>query len=158
MTTIRGLLHKFGLTKLKLRAGFLEADWEPHEADRDAAWELYVELLTRIATQPLSAEHGDEKTALDSVYAVFPITRGILRGKGRECVQFTKIAVVVLNQVVRPFTARWHKLSLEGAFDEGDRCAEFRAELAALQQDLRDYTRLLAEIADVEDLTDMPSE
>jgi hypothetical protein len=32
---------------------------------------------------------------------------------------------------------------------------EFRAELSALQKDLRNYTRLLADMADVEDLTDL---
>lgn len=33
------------------------------DTNRDAAWELYIEMLTRIVTQPLPAEDGDEKTA-----------------------------------------------------------------------------------------------
>src|SRR5947208_2802106 len=111
-------LENWDLTNLKLNVGVLEAEWQPQEKDREAAWELYVEMLTRIVTQPLPVEHGDEKTALDSVFALFGITREILRRKGRECVQFTKISVVVLNQVVRPFTAKWHKRSLEGAFSD----------------------------------------
>ena len=32
---------------------------------------------------------------------------------------------------------------------------QFRVELSALQTDLRNYTRLLADMADVEDLTDL---
>lgn len=60
---------------------------------------------------------------------------------------------MVLNQVLRPFTAKWHRLSLEGAFKDPARCREFRAELGALQGKLRDYSGLLAEIAGVENLT-----
>ena len=155
---LRKWLENWGLTKLKIKAGFVEAEWEPQEKDREAAWELYVEMLTRIVTQPLPQEHGDEKTALDSVFSLFGITREILRRKGRECVQFTKLAVIVLNQIVRPFTAKWHKLSLDGAFNHTRKRAEFRGELAALQKDLRNYSRALADIAQVEDLTSLLSE
>ncbi|MBI2926463.1 MAG: hypothetical protein HYY24_12280 [Verrucomicrobia bacterium] len=150
--------ENWDLAKLKVNVGVLEAEWEPQEKDREAAWELYIEMLTRIVTQPLPDEHGDEKTALDSIHALFGITREILRRKGRECEQFTKIAVIVLNQIVRPFTAKWHKLSLDGAFKDSDKRKEFREDLADLQKDLCSYTRLLAEIAQVEDLTKLTTE
>lgn len=146
-------LENWDLKNLKISAGFLQAEWAPQEKDREAAWELYVEMLTRIVTQPLPAEHGDEKTALDSVHSLFSITREILRRKGRECVQFTKISIIVLNQVVRPFTAKWHKLSLAGAFAETTQRAQFRDELTQLQKVLKSYSRALADIAQVEDLT-----
>ena len=146
-------LENWDLTKLKINLKFLEMEWEPQEGDREAAWELYIEMLTRIVTQPLPDEHGDEKTVLDSIHNLFPITREILRRKGRDCVQFTKIAIIVLNQIVRPFTAKWHKLSLAGAFMKSEKCAEFRKELVELQKDLRQYTKSLADIAQVEDLT-----
>ena len=60
---------------------------------------------------------------------------------------------MVLNQVIRPFTAKWHRLSLEGAFKDPAHCREFRAELGELQGKLRSYSGLLAEVAGVEDLT-----
>src|SRR5205807_181403 len=82
-------------------AGFLEGDFSPKDADRDAAWELYVELLTRVTTQDLPPEHGDEKAALESVYAVFPLTRQILRERGSGCGEFAKLAIPVLNQIIR---------------------------------------------------------
>ena len=47
--------------------------------------------------------------ALDSFYALFPVTREILRRRGRGAIAFSKVAIPVLNQVVRPFTARWHR-------------------------------------------------
>ena len=122
---------------------------------RKAAWELYVEMLTRIVTQPLPSEDGDDQTALDSVYSLFPTTREILRRYGPQAVEFSKIAVPVLNQQVRPFTAKWHRLSRQGAFDDEARRREFRAELRDLQAKLRGYNRMLADVASVEDMTDL---
>ncbi len=149
------LFSKFQLQKVKLNTKLLELDFTFDRADQDAAWELYIEMLTRIVTQPLPVDAGDEQTALDSVYSLFPITRGILRQHGRGTLQFAKIAIPVLNQIVRPFTAKWHKESLRGAFKDEDRRKEFREELTALQEDLRNYNRLLADLAGVEDLTDL---
>lgn len=73
----------------------------------------FVELLTRITMQPLSDEDGVEQTALDSIHALFEITRQTLKTHGRSCIEFTRIAVIVLNQVVRSFTAKWHRKSQE---------------------------------------------
>ena len=150
-----GTLQRFGLSKVKLNLSVVSVEIELQQADREAAWDLYVEMLTRIVTQPLPAQDGDEKTALDSVYSLFPTTREILRLRGRNAIQFSKVAIPVLNQVVRPFTAKWHRESLAGAFDDPAKCAEFRADLAELQADLRNYNRFLADIAGVEDLTDL---
>ncbi len=131
----------------------MELSFQP--ADKDAAWELYIEMLTKVVTQPLPSEAGDEKVALDSVFSLFPTTRAILRQHGRKTIEFSKVAIPVLNQVVRPFTAKWHKESLAGAFKDTAKQEEFREELAILQKDLRHYNRMLAEIAEVEDLTDL---
>ena len=81
----RDFLEKWGLSGLKINLKFLEAEFAPRDPDRAAAWELYIELLTRITTQYLAPEDGDEKTALDSVYALFKETRVILRGDGSGC-------------------------------------------------------------------------
>ena len=152
---LRTLLKDFKLEKVRLSpsGAIVEVAFKP--ADRDAAWDLYIEMLTRIVTQPLPAEAGDEKTALESIHALFALTREILRRHGRGTIQFTKVAIPVLNQIVRPFAAKWHKQNLAGAFDNDDKCEEFRHELAILQEELRNYNRMLAEIASVEDLTDL---
>ena len=151
-------LENWDMTSLKISAPFLEMEWKPQDEDKAAAGELYIELLTRIATQPLDAEHGDEKTALDSVFSLFSITRQVLKNNTRNCTEFTKIAIVVLNQVVRPFTAKWHRLSLQGAFNDAEQCISFRSELVALQVTLRKYTKMLANMAGVEDLTSLESD
>ena len=145
----------FQLGKIKLGPRWLNLEIDFKSDDQDAAWELYVEMLTRVVTQPLPADAGDERTALDSVYSLFSTTRQILQRHGRKSIQFSTVAIPVLNQVVRPFTAKWHKEVLAGAFDDAVRRTEFRQELAVLQEDLSNYNRLLANIAGVEDLTDL---
>jgi hypothetical protein len=148
-------LENWSMTSLKIKTPFLDMDWNPKDADKDAAWELYTELLTRITTQELPIEHGDEQTALDSVFKVFGLTREIIKHHGRDCIEFTKIAVVVLNQIIRPFTAKWHRLSVAKAFDNPKHCEEFRTELSTLQTRLRIYTKMLSDMAGVEDLTEL---
>jgi hypothetical protein len=148
-------LDNWDMTSLKIKAPFLEMEWNPQDEDKAAAWELYIELLTRITTQKLDDNHGDEKTALTSIFSIFSITRDVMKNNGRHCIEFTKIAIVVLNQVVRPFTAKWHGLSVKGAFDNPEQCKEFRVELAELQNVLKIYTKMLADMAGVEDLTEL---
>lgn len=148
-------LENWDMTSLKIKAPFLEMEWNPSEPDKVAAWQLYVELLTRITTQALAVKDGDEKTALDSVYSLFPTTRSIIKDNGRGCMEFTKIAVVVLNQKIRPFTAKWHRRSLSGDFDDPAVCEQFRKELDGLQITLRKYTAMLSDMAGVEDLTNL---
>jgi len=154
---VRKLFEKWDMKGLKVNMGFLETEWEPQVKDAEAAWEMYVELLTRIATQPLPSIAGIESTALESVYSLFGVTRDILRKYGRDCSGFAKIAIIILNQVVRPFTARWHRLSNENAFQDQSQCQLFREELQELQVKLRKYMGMLAEIAAVEDISSIVS-
>jgi hypothetical protein len=151
-------LKKWNLSSLKINAEFLEVELTFDDLDKKAAWEMYVELLTRITTQPLKVEDGDEETALKSIYNLFPLTREILKIYGAGSISFAKIAIVILNQIIRPFTAKWHKLSIQGAFKEPSRCIEFRQELEELRGKLLTYARLLSDIAGVEDLTALENE
>lgn len=155
---LKDLFEKWGLTGLKVTAPFLEMEWAPSNPDKSAAWDLYVELLTRITTQRLPHESGVEKTALDSVFKIFELTRETLKTHGRQAEKFAPIAIVVLNQVIRPFTAKWHRLSEDGAFEDSAQCAEFRNELIELQGKLKAYTHLLSELAGVEDMTELAAE
>lgn len=147
-------LKRFHLDKLKINTGLLNADFTLNDADQKAAWELYIELVTRIATQPLENKDGDEKTALNSIYSLFPITREILKSNGRQCLQCSRIAVLILNQIVRPFTAHWHGRLVNHELDSGkdneNNLKEFRHSLIELQADLINYTGMLGEMAGVE--------
>ena len=149
------LLSNFQLEKVRLGPAWANVEISFNQSDQDAAWELYVEMLLRVVTQPLPSEGGDESTALSSIYALFPVTREILRRRGRHAISFSKVAIPVLNQIVRPFTTKWHPQSLKGTLGDKEKRHEFRRDLESLQRDLRNYNRLLAQIAGVEDLTDL---
>ena len=155
--TFKKLLSKHDI-KLSLNVGILKAEINFNDDDRKAAWELYIELLTRITTQPLPDGDGVEQTALNSVYAIFSLTRDVLKKYGRDTIEFSKIAIPILNQVIRPFTAKWHRLATENAFNKPDKCKQFRNELKELQIYLQRYNKLLANIADVEDLTNIENQ
>lgn len=148
------LFEDWGLTGLKLNLGFLEADFNPTPEEEEAAWEMYVELITRVTTQELTPNLGDEKTALESIYSLFDIIRDILKRKGRNSPGFTKISIIVLNQIIRPFTTKWHTVSLNNEF-QNENCQNFRGDLVLLQEKLLNYSKLLASIAKVEDLSNI---
>jgi len=148
-------LDQWSMVGLRIKSPFLEAEWKPQDKDRDAAWELYIELLTRVSTQHFRPESGDEISALNSIHGLFDLTRSTLKRHGRHAGEFAKIAIIVLNQVVRPFTTKWHKEFLTGSFKDPVRCEEFRNELSELQLVLRRYTRMLGDMAGVEDLTEL---
>ena len=155
---VKNLFEQWDIKSIKLKAPFMEMEWQANDEDRDAAWELYVEMVTRVITQPLPATIGIEKSALDSVYQLFPLTREILKKNGRHCANFTKIAIVVLNQIVRPFTSKWHLIFNTTESVSAEQIEIFRNELAYLQIELKKYARMLASIADVEDIVDVPDD
>ncbi len=146
----RDLLADWGLTKLQLSAGFLDLEFAPTDHERRAAWDLYVELATRVATQPLHDEQGADGSALASLHALFGVTRGVLKQYGPGAQNFARVAVAVLNEVLRPFLSRWHpRLDAQGRVPEAERAA-FRAELREMQRQLNDdYARVLAALAQV---------
>lgn len=148
-------LFRLGLDFSKV---ILDKPWKPNRSDRKAAWAMYVEMVTRVITQPLPPDSGDEKAALESVHSLFQSTRDILKEHGKGCNEFPKIAIEILNQQVRPFTTEWHRRSLEGAFESDAERGRFHQELAVLQETLQGYTRALAKIAKVEDLTNLSEE
>jgi hypothetical protein len=140
-------------------------DFEPDEVQQRAAWELYVELTTRVAVQPLGADEGLMREALSSFYILFGATREILRHAGPEVAQgpnsFGPVAIEVLNKGLRPFLSKWHPLLLahEQSRSSGvsardherawDRAAELRKELAEVQEQMLIYAEALGKIAGV---------
>ena len=136
----------------------LDRPWKPNENDENTAWAMYVEMVTRVITQPLPPDSGDEKTALESIHSLFQSTRDALKEHGRGCNEFPKIAIEILNQRVRSFTTEWHRRSLEGAFECDTERGQFCQDLASLQEILHEYTRVLAKTAKIEDLTNLSEE
>jgi hypothetical protein len=106
------------LARVIVKLPGIEGEWVADRAQQTAAWEMYVELVTRIAVQPLGEHDGLLREALSSLYALFGETRRILRAYGpgvatperKKYISFGAIAVDVLNVWLRPFLAKWHPL------------------------------------------------
>jgi hypothetical protein len=148
---IQDWFENWGITGLKISAGFMQMEWQPKPEEEQAAWELYIELITRVATQPLGKDQGDEAAALTSIFSLFEVTRNLLKEKGRKAEVFSKVAVVILNQKIRPFTASWHKRVLDNRLEKPEEKALFLRELEQIQNMLRGYAAMLAKVAGVED-------
>ena len=136
---------------------------EVSEAEARAAWSLYVELATRVAVRPIEEGSGFARESLSSLYSLFGTTREVLRQAGPEIADgpdaLGPLAIRVLNDGLRPFTARWHTrlrnfeaAAGSGHVDESEwpLRAEFDAELRDVQQELTKYVAVLAKLAGVE--------
>lgn len=119
-------------------------------ANQKAAWQLYIELSTRITTKDLKENEGDEKAALASTYKIFEETRTILKQNGKDCIELAKLSILVLNEVIRPFTTKWYKKQL----DTRSETDNFRKELNELREFLKNYKKQLAHIAGIPDFVD----
>ena len=159
---------KFKKISLNLPFGIGGMEWEPDPSERTAAWSLYVELVTRIAIQPLEAEQdqGLLREALLSLHSLFSTTREILKEAGPDIGASRQsvggIAITVLNRGLRPFLSKWHPLlqswetlrpaNLSPKEHEKNWAqeAQFRSELELLRQNLEEYAIALAYIAGVD--------
>jgi hypothetical protein len=101
---------------VSLPFGIGSAEWDSDPTERRAAWSLYVELVTRIAVQPLGTHEGVLRETLSSLHSLFAMTRAILREAGPDVGashdSVGGIAIAVLNNGLRPFLAKWHPLLL----------------------------------------------
>ncbi len=154
------------LTSVKIKIPWVgEAEWNADPKERQAAWALYVELVTRLAVQPLPANEGSMREALTSLHSLFDSTRQILRQAGPDigasATSVGGIAITVLNRGIRPFLSRWHPALLdwesgrtsgttpgdhERKWPEHD---QFRSELDKLRANLESYATGLATLAGV---------
>lgn len=152
--------------------GGISGTWIPDESERKAAWEMYVELVTRISIAELKPSEGLLREALTSLYSLFATTRAILRHYGPSVAQpksdgqlsFGYLAVAVLNSVLRPVLATWHPLLLDYenaksnqiSTSEHEKKWDKNDELRNVLNDVRlviiEYANVLAQVADVPSL------
>lgn len=147
--------------------GWISVSMEPNEIEQKAAWQLYVELSTRVATQPFDLRTGRLRAALSSLYELFGITRGVLRDGGPALASGANslgpIAIRFLTEVLARFTTKWHEPLL--AYErtclpeqdprmherEWEKFQEAVRDLAELQTQIEAFVRALGEIAGVRD-------
>jgi hypothetical protein len=163
MAKDRAVLKKVSVS---LPFGIGSAEWEADKTERRAAWSLYVELVTRIAVEPLAEEEGLLREALNSLYSLFGTTREILKEAGPDVgashSSVGGIAIAVLNRGLRPFLAKWHprlqvwesKRPVDVSPAEHEQkwsdTLELRKELEVLRGNLYQYSLALADIAGIE--------
>lgn len=112
------------------------------QAQQNAAWALYVEYATRIATQELKPGEGSVREALDSIHALFKVTRDTLKKEGHGAAEgpdsVGPFAIHILNDAVRPFVVNWH--SSFSAFENQQKMeqqATIGAEMTPVIDDLK---------------------
>lgn len=128
------------------------------------AWRLYVEVSTRISTQPLASDDGLVREALSSLYYLFASTREALKASrpstrmapGEPSVEH--LAMAMLNRELRPFLSRWHpRLKEYEEAQPGDPesawplNAQCRAELAQVSINTLEYAFAFASLSGVRD-------
>ncbi len=167
-------IAKLSETKFNVNLGFIgiEATWEIDDNQKYAAWEMYVELATRIATAELEEEEGLLRESLTSLYQLFAITRNILKKYGPSIatannpndITFGHLAVGILNKVIRPVLSKWHPLLLDWEQKnnkdktnrehelEWEHSKELREILNEVRAKLIDYANVLGEVSGVADL------
>ena len=62
-----GAFIQFFRLGLDFSKTILDKPWKPNESDENAAWAMYVEMVTRVITQPLPPDSGDEKTEVPTL-------------------------------------------------------------------------------------------
>ena len=147
--------------------GSISGTWEPDEFEVRAAWELYVEMVTRTPLGGLQPEGGSAREALTSIYSLFETTRSILKihgpgiaspKRGRD-LSFGYLAASMLNLVLRPFLTEWHprlqswERNRPGMAEaEWPDRADFLQALRGTREQLEQYASLFAEVANVPEL------
>lgn len=130
-------------------------------AARKLAWDLHVELSTRVATQELPDDSGVIRVGMDSLYKLFAYTRTRLHeagppvASGARDLSAQDLAVLMLNGGLRNFLAVWHprvphednpaaQVQAEAAWEDASAC---RAELKSIQVELRELSQKLRALA-----------
>lgn len=137
----------------------------PSPVERSAAFDLQVELVTRVGVQPLDREAGSLREALTSLHSLFATTREVLHrvaGESPPPLVLPRIALNLTNQHLRPFLATWHAAlrQYEGSCPPDrsaieheqlwSKAAEMRAHLAALRAPLASMAEDLAALCGID--------
>lgn len=118
-------------------------DGKHSPSDRDAAWSMYVELDTRIATNEFT--HGNIESALTSFASIFSMHREISKQYGHRCRRYYELTSKSLNEQLRPFTSKYHEQVKQ---NEAINATTFKKELIEVQSELKVLKNELLKIAE----------
>lgn len=165
--------RRFGMRRVTVGVNLpvlgIQGEWTPTDAEREAAWELYIEIVTRTTVVDLSDAEGLLCEALESLHSLFDTTRGILRKHGPSVAtpatsgqqSFGSIAIALLNNVLRPVLAKWHPAleEYESRRPSGvsvleherhwDEAGSLRSALRSVRLVVNEYARILEDVAGI---------
>jgi hypothetical protein len=128
---------------------------------KQTAWQLFIQVSTRVSTQPLVQEEGFLREALDSLYELFGQIRDLLmKGQPTRAAQGKTVeylALTMLNQELRPFLSKWHprltrfEQSGNGQEATWPQNSEFRGELESMRKRLLEFSLAFARLAGADD-------
>ncbi len=151
---------EYSLTDIKIAPpGLGEVTFTVNKLYKQAAWKIFIECTTRIATQPLNQDSGILREALTSLHNLFTTVRSLLREISPTPLTtgwtVELLAVRLLNDELRPFLSKWHlKLTQHEKTSEETWVHEaaFRQELEDLRIRVIEYAKSFAEISGVEQI------
>lgn len=132
--------------------------------ERAAAYDLQVELVTRIGVEPLLPEQGGLREALTSLHSLIATSRDVLHRVAGETARPLRLPAIAtgLIRALRPFLATWHPalqeheaMRPEGtspiAHERSWECAaEMRTALGELRVPLSAVARDLAQLSGID--------
>jgi hypothetical protein len=155
-------------TEAQLCAGWISDDTltqsetairgELEETLRSVGWRIFVELASRIATQPLQANTGSLHEALDSLHELYGIIRDELKKSPPLQLEAAKdgdtveaIALDILNGPLRQFLATWHPRLPTGGGQNNDesewtQAEQCRADLEKVRADIAEKAKRLGTV------------
>ncbi|MFB7931969.1 TIR domain-containing protein [Streptomyces sp. NPDC056039] len=141
------------------------AGTRPGPLERAAAFDLQVELVTRVGVQPLPPNHGSLREALTSLHSLFATTRELLHRVATETatpLTLPGITAKLTNEHLRPFLTAWHPALQEHEANRPpdispaeherrwERSGDMRADLDALREPLTSVAKDLATLCGID--------
>lgn len=105
---------------------------------RDAAFELYSQLCSRVSSAPLPNDVGCDVSALNSVFSLFQFWRDLHSKYGRQSCYFIKHSKPFFDNSIRILTTKWHN-----ELDSSKINKDFRNDLLLLQNATNEYLKKL---------------
>jgi hypothetical protein len=163
--------------KVKIKFGIAEIEGiiVPSKVEQKAAWEIYVELVTRVTVIELGEDQGILREALSSFYTLFETTRDVLKKYGSDLAKHKSgklnlalIAISMLNYGLRPLLSEWHptledyeasrpiNVSRKSYEAKWSKNKDLRERISEIRETINHYANLLAEIASISPIHNIP--
>jgi len=117
--------------------------------DREAAWRIYTQLSTRVASVDFNEEYDSLTRSHNSLHKVFEIVRGeiaaipVKRIKNDKSDATVKFYLDILNQGIRPYLSKW-SIPLE-TWVENEKKKHPNKSVLEIERSFPDYPKAIEE-------------